>query len=56
MEWEVCKTLQVTFTMEEVRMLLEVLADKKVVAIVDKDYGGDWLGVVTQLRTILVNT
>ncbi len=56
MKGEIDKTLCVTFSMEEVRMLMEVLADKKIVAIMDKDYRGDWLGVVTQLRTILERT
>ena len=55
MEGEICKTLRVTFSVEEVQLLQEVLTDQEIHVLVEKKHGPAWRRVVQDLCNILVN-
>ncbi len=52
---EICKTLKIIFSPDEVLLLKEVLSDDKILKIVEIDYGPAWHRATTELRNILVN-
>ena len=45
--------VDVKLTSEEARLLHEILVDAKVAAIVNKDYGDDWMRTVMDFVAIL---
>ena len=55
MEGEICKTLRVTFSVDEVLLLKEVFADEEIIAIAENKYGAAWRRAVQDLRNILAN-